>query len=162
MLRRPEVLFVRENDLSPRRLTPAEHRAVVRALVRCRVAGPALCRHAVDLTILFPRRPSLREVRGPRSFVAHIMLSARADGIALGRRVFIRRELFGPDGSLPIDLVAHEVTHVAQYLRDGPLAFYTRYVAAYAKNRARGLDDHRAYLAIPYEIEARNVGVAAG
>jgi hypothetical protein len=152
------VLFVRRTDiLVPRPLTETERRRIERALIRCRVGGPALAARAVAVAILYPRRPSLVEVRGPRSLVAHVALAARADGIALGRRVFIRRELFEDDGSLPIDLVAHEVTHVAQYLKEGPARFYARYLKAYAAARSRGLDDHSAYLAIPYEVEARNV-----
>ncbi len=155
------MLFVGTPPGTPRGLTSEEKPAVLGALLRCRVASEAICARAVDLALLVPREPALREVRGPRSLVAYVALAARADGIALGRRVFLRSPLFGPDGRAPIDLVAHEVAHVAQYLRDGPLAFYSRYVSAYALGRARGLDDHRAYLAIPYEVEARAVGASA-
>jgi hypothetical protein len=155
------VLFLRRSSLVARPLTALERRTVLDALSRCRVAGPALCRRAVELALLLPREPTLAEVRGPRSLVAHLALAARADGIALGRRIFLRHELFGPDGSVPIDLVAHEVAHVAQYLRDGTLPFCLRYAGAYAAARARGLDDHRAYLAIPYEVEARAVAASA-
>jgi hypothetical protein len=153
------VLFVR-TESAARKLEPRERREVMRALLHCRVAEERVCRRAVESAIFEPRRPSLAEIRGARSLLAHIAL-ARADGIALGRRVFVRGEHFGPDGSLPIDLVAHEVTHVAQYLRDGALTFYLRYARAYGEGRANGLDDHHAYLAIPYEVEARAVAKSA-
>lgn len=141
-----------------RALTDEERRIVARALVRCGVASAELAQRAVDCTVLLARAPSLSEVRGPRSLIAHVALARAADGIALGRRVFLRMPR---EGDWPIDLIAHEVAHVAQYLRDGTLPFLWRYLRAYAAGRARGLDDHRAYLAIPYEVEARAVAATA-
>lgn len=140
-----------------RRLTALEREVSLQAMLGCRVAPEALCRRAIDVTRLIFREPTWTEVRGPRSLIAHVALASRADGIALGRHVFIRSRRYGRDGSLPVDLVAHEVTHVAQLLREGTLGFYSSYVAHYARGRARGLDDRRAYLAIPYEVEAREV-----
>jgi hypothetical protein len=154
------VLPPREPTPAPRALTEAERRAVRRALVAVRVAAPRTCARAVEAARLVPRGPRWREIRGPRCLVAHVALAARADGIALGCTVYLRRALFGPGGALPLDLLAHEVTHVAQALRDGLVPFLARYGAAYAANRARGLDDHRAYLAIPYEVEARAVAAS--
>jgi hypothetical protein len=154
------MFLLRENAPAHRALTTTEREAVVRALRACRVAPDPVCLRAVEVTRVVARRPRIAEVRGARSLVAHVALASRADGIALGTRVFIRRALFDEDGRLPIDLLAHEVAHVAQILRDGPLTFYLRYGAAYAGGRARGLDDRRAYLAIPYEEEARRVGAA--
>lgn len=154
------MLLIRETAPVHRALSPAERDVVSRALVTCRVAPDPVCLRAVEVARIVPRRPRVTEVRGPRSLVAHVALASRADGIALGRRVFIRRALFDDDGRLPIDLLAHEVAHVTQILRDGTLTFYLRYGAEYAAGRARGLDDRRAYLAIPYEEEARRVGAA--
>lgn len=155
------MLLLRSPAPLPRGLTAEEKPPVFEALTRCRVASEAICARAVELALLLSREPALSEVRGPRSLVAYVALASRADGIALGRRVFLRSACFGPDGRAPLDLVAHEVTHVAQFLRDGAIAFYARYGAAYALGRARGLDDHRAYLAIPYEVEARAVAASA-
>jgi uncharacterized protein DUF4157 len=155
------VLFVRTPRFD-RTLTRDEREVVARALERRNVAPPEICRRAVEVARLVPREPRLEEVRGPLSLVAYVALSIRADGIALGPRVFIRAALFGPDGSVPIDLVAHEVAHVAQYLRDGTVPFCARYALAYARGLARGLDAHSAYLAIPYEREARWVAASVG
>jgi hypothetical protein len=153
------MLFVPQPKIA-RALSPIERRIVTGALSHCGVAPRELCRRAAAEAILVPRELSLGEVRGPRSLVAHIALTARADGIALGRHVFVRSALFGPEGSVPIELVAHEVTHVAQYMREGTLRFCLSYVSAYALGRASGLDAHAAYLAIPYEIEARAVAAS--
>jgi hypothetical protein len=155
------VLPSAETKPALRALTIREREGVLLALLECRVAPEPICRRSVELARLVPRMPRWAEIRGPRSLVAHVALASRADGIALGSRVFIRRELFADDGGLPPDLLAHELAHVAQILRDGPMPFYLRYGAAYAAGRARGLDDRRAYLAIPYEEEARRVGAAA-
>lgn len=152
----PRGVFLRRSDGS-RALTVAEREAALDALTACGVAPGPVCRAAVEATRLVPRAPRVGEIRGPRSLIAHVALAARADGITLGRRVFVRAALRAPDGALPLDLVVHEVAHVAQVLRDGPATFYARYVADYLRGRARGLADHDAYLAIPYEVEAREV-----
>lgn len=142
----------------PARPLRTEERARSLAAMRaCRVAREDVLQRAVDEVTVTGRAPRIGEVRGVRTLVAHVALASRASGIALGRSVFIRADRFGPEGELPIDLVAHEVTHVAQVLRDGTVAFFARYVAEYLGGRARGLDDHEAYLAIGYEVEAREV-----
>ncbi|MBX3270749.1 MAG: DUF4157 domain-containing protein [Sandaracinaceae bacterium] len=142
---------------APRHLRDEERARSLAAMRACRVAPESVLARAVDETTLSARTPRLAEIRGPRSLIAHVALATRASGIALGRAVFVRADRYAPDGSLPIELVAHEVTHVAQVLRDGPAAFFARYVAEYLRGRARGLSDHAAYLAIGYEVEAREV-----
>ncbi|HJL14262.1 MAG TPA: DUF4157 domain-containing protein [Sandaracinaceae bacterium LLY-WYZ-13_1] len=154
------MLLVREATPAPRALTDDERARVGDALDAVRVAPAAVCARAAALARLVPRRPRWAEIRGPRCLVAHAAIAARAEGIALGHRIYVRRALFADDGSLPLDLLAHEVAHVAQMLRDGWVRFYLRYGAAYARGRARGLDDRRAYLSIPYEVEARAVAAS--
>jgi len=149
-------------DDAARRLRDDERQRTFDALRMRDVAPEAICRRAVEEARLIPRWPRLAEIRGPRSVIAHVALASRADGIALGRNVYIRAALFGEDGALPLDLVAHEVTHVAQVLRDSTAGFYARYVAEYLRGRYRGLGDHGAYLAISYEVEAREVGACVG
>lgn len=152
-------MFLHEpSPVRPRPLRPLERARVEAALTRCHVASARVCAEAVATTVLEPHR--FRWVGPPRTMLAQVALSSGADGIALGRRVFVHPRLFGPGAALPLDLVAHEVAHVAQYLRDGHATFLARYLAAYAAGRARGLSDRRSYLAIPYEIEARAVAEA--
>ena len=146
------------NALPSRTLSALEREVSVEAMLAQGVGSAELCERAAYATRLLAREPRAAEVRGPRSAIAHVALSTRADGITLGRAVFVRRSLVGPDDALPLDLVAHEVTHVAQVLREGVAGFYLRYLAEYAKGQLRGLGDHAAYLAISYEVEARAVG----
>lgn len=54
-------------------------------------------------------------------------------------------------------LIAHEVAHCLQYHKHGTWRFRARYLAAYFKNRLRGMDHLKAYRNIPFEIEAREV-----
>jgi hypothetical protein len=143
-------------------LTDEQRARIADALVRCKVAPRALSEEAARIARVVVCRPALAEVRGPRSLVAHGALATRAHGIALGRRVFVLRDLVDAEGRAPLDLVAHEITHVAQYLRDGTIPFLLRYGRDYLAGRARGLDDRRAYLAIPYEVEARAVAASVG
>jgi len=140
-----------------RELTRDEKERVVPALVEAQIAGQEICRAAADACRLVGRLPSIFEIRGPKTAVAYAALRSRACGITLGDDVFVRSELFDADLGLPIRLVAHEVTHVAQYRRDGPGVFLARYLVHYGGGLARGLGDRRAYLSIPYEREARRV-----
>jgi len=157
-----QVLRRSDRDDGGRPLTEEERAASLRALLAREVAPAPLCRRAVEGTRLHPWPARWRAVRGPRTLVAQIALRARADGITLGRRVYIRAALFDRPTGLSRSLVAHEVCHVAQILREGVPRFYARYVTEYARGLARGLGDRAAYLAISYEVEARAVGRAVG
>ncbi len=140
-----------------RKLTALEKKWCLKALLDAEVARPDICERAVEKTLLISTLPQPYKLHGPRSLIAHIALSQRAVGITLGRKVYITSRLFDEDGGLPLSLVIHEVTHVAQYFRDGHLGFLARYLKHYAQGLARGLKDHEAYLAIPHEVEARRV-----
>ncbi len=144
-----------------RPLTDDERRVTLDALLACDVAPAAICEAAVDEARLHRWAGWLGDVRGPRSLIAHVALASRADGIALGRAVYLRAPVYTRPGGLSKGLVAHEVCHVAQVLREGWPRFYARYGVYYARGIARGLGDRGAYLAIPYEVEARQVADVA-
>lgn len=144
-------------DTLERRLSDQERPHILGALTTSKIAPMALCERAVDECLLIRRTPLLGEVSDVASGIAYAALKTRASGITLGHRVFIRREFFSDDGLVPLDLVAHEVAHVVQFLRDGTVPFLWRYLRDYALGLSRGLGDHNAYLSIPYEVEARQV-----
>lgn len=52
-------------------------------------------------------------------------------------------------------LLVHELMHVRQWHELGVVRFLWRYLAAYLSGRMRGQGHHAAYLAIPFEVEAR-------
>lgn len=82
------------------------------------------------------------------------VLFAGADGMTLDRFVLLRRDDPG-DRTGERELLAHELVHAVQWAELGVARFLWRYVAAYVRNRRR-LGRHRdAYLAIPFEEEAR-------
>lgn len=82
------------------------------------------------------------------------VLANGADGMTLGRFVLLRRDDPG-HRSGERELLAHELVHAVQYADLGMPRFLWRYVTAYLGNRRR-LRRHRdAYLAIPFEEEAR-------
>ena len=144
--------------MSERALRDDEQRAVFQALRRSSIAAEDLCRDAVRSCRLIPFNHLLPPVtQGPRPVIAFFALRRRASGITLGRRVFIRQNLFGRTGNLPPALLVHEVAHVVQFLRDGTVPFLTRYISEYLGARLRGLADREAYLSISYEEEARYV-----
>ena len=51
-------------------------------------------------------------------------------------------------------LIAHELVHVRQFAERGRLWFGATYLFHYLRNLARTRNHHRAYRAIPHEIEA--------
>lgn len=71
-------------------------------------------------------------------------------GITLGRHIRLR-----PGREDDVELLAHELVHVAQYAEQGRPRFLARYLAAYLANLARLRSHRAAYLAIPAEEEAR-------
>lgn len=134
-----------------------EKKSVLDALLAANVADHALCQRAVNSCKLISHHGSLESITGLRSSIAYVALRQRASGITLGPLVFIRTQLFNQDQRIPMDLLAHEVAHVLQFQRDGNFSFLQKYLWDYTRNRLRGLPDLDAYLAIPYEIEARHV-----
>ena len=82
---------------------------------------------------------------------------AGANAVAFGRRVFLSRTasacVEGEAGDA-FRLLAHELSHVAQYRRHGAAIFLGRYVGEYLRGRFDGLDHRKAYLAISFEREA--------
>lgn len=82
---------------------------------------------------------------------------AGASAIAFGRRIFLSRSASAcvDDGAGDAcRLLAHELTHVAQYRRLGAAPFLGRYVGEYLRGRLEGLDHRAAYLSISFEREA--------
>jgi hypothetical protein len=87
-----------------------------------------------------------------------------ADGITIGRRIFVRPAHVGrnSDSRLVVsrNLLAHEIVHVMQYKQRGFAGFATSYVAEFwkifrRKERWTAKSWFEAYEAIPDEVEAR-------
>ena len=55
----------------------------------------------------------------------------------------------------PIWLIRHEMTHVAQMERDGVLKYHAVWLYWFVHGLVNGKGASKAYLDIPYEIEAR-------
>ncbi len=74
--------------------------------------------------------------------------------ITLGRYVLVTPGHAARDGRSV--LLAHELVHVEQWQRLGPLRFLYRYLGSYLGGLRRGLAPFEAYRAIPLEAEARD------
>ena len=84
-------------------------------------------------------------VRGtPRGYAA----------MTLGRTVFVRADRVDDDR-----LLAHELVHVEQWKAYGRLGFLARYLSGYLRALVRLRRHRAAYLAIPFEAEARERSV---
>lgn len=77
-----------------------------------------------------------------------------ADGMALDRFVLLRRD-DPADRTGDRELLAHELVHAGQWAELGVARFAWRYLSAYVKHLRRVRRHHDAYLAIPFEEEAR-------
>jgi len=78
-------------------------------------------------------------------------------GYANRYRIYFAPGAYRVDTIEGLALIAHEVAHCVQYHKHGAWRFRARYLAAYFKNRWRGMNHLRAYRNIPFEIEAREV-----
>lgn len=143
-----------------RPLTDEEKQLLLPTLVDAEVASPDVCETALERCRLVRRLPSLFEIHNSKSALAYVALRTCACGVALGDEVHIRADFFDRHQNVPLRVVAHEVTHVAQFRRDGAPQFLMRYLRDYAAGLAQGLGERRAYLAISYEREARRVADA--
>jgi hypothetical protein len=96
----------------------------------------------------------------PRAVAARVrvlrvpVLAAGADGMTLDRFVLVLRD-DPEDRTGGRELLAHELVHAAQWAELGLVRFAWRYVTAYARNLRRLRSHEQAYLAIPFEQEAR-------
>jgi hypothetical protein len=72
--------------------------------------------------------------------------------MTLGHTILMRRRYLGD-----AKLLDHEMVHVRQWAELGVPRFLWQYLTAYGKGRMKGLSHQEAYLAIPLEVEAREI-----
>lgn len=94
------------------------------------------------------------EVLGRVRLIRTNLLPPAADGMTVGRFVFLRDDHINKTGST---LLAHELVHVRQFAEMGALRFFSAYLGAYFSNLWRLKNHRQAYLDIPLEQEARAV-----
>ena len=76
-------------------------------------------------------------------------------------RIYLTPGAYRVDSIEGLALLAHEITHCCQYREHGTWRFRFKYLAAYFKNRWRGMSGQNAYLSIPFEVEAREIEAKA-
>lgn len=85
------------------------------------------------------------------SWVFQLPMLYDYDGICIGRTIHVR---FSPEATSPT-LLRHEAVHQEQMDRHGVLGFYAIYAKDFVVNLFKfKLDWKKAYLNIPFEIEA--------
>ena len=70
-------------------------------------------------------------------------------GITLGSRILLKREVIAIS-----PLLRHELIHIDQIKQHGAFRFYTRYLWEFLKLLCIHRDLTKAYLKIPFEVEA--------
>jgi len=109
-----------------------------------RLEGPEISGYDVTSAAVAKR---VRIVRVP-------LLAPGADGMTIGPFIFLRRD---DDRSGTREVISHELVHVQQFMELGPCRFLGRYVRDYLTALRRLRNHHQAYLAIPFEAEARDI-----
>lgn len=79
-------------------------------------------------------------------------LAPGASAMTLGRWILIRRGREHDEA-----LLAHELVHVRQWRELGGYPFLREYFGSYLRGRRSGFNHREAYLAIPFEQEARRL-----
>jgi hypothetical protein len=79
-------------------------------------------------------------------------LAPGTSAMTLGRLILVRTGHESDEA-----LLAHELVHVRQWRELGGLPFLREYLGTYWRGRRRGLGHRDAYLAIPFEVEARRL-----
>jgi len=92
--------------------------------------------------------------------VRGLLAPHRAHALTLGRLVLARPDAL-EDSAGGLVLLAHEVTHVAQYQALGVAGFLGRYLGEYLRGRIRGRCHADAYRGISLERAAFAAGRAA-
>jgi hypothetical protein len=78
-------------------------------------------------------------------------------GYADRATIYLQKGAYQPETVAGLALLAHEITHCWQYAEQGTWRFRVRYLAAYYRNRQRGMLHAAAYWHIPFEVQARAV-----
>ena len=91
----------------------------------------------------------------PMPRMVQLLMPRGVSAITLGSTIMIRpdryeRALEGEEA----ELVAHELIHVEQWRRYGPVGFLRRYLLDYARLRMIGLTHDQAYRGIGFEHDA--------
>jgi hypothetical protein len=71
--------------------------------------------------------------------------------------IYVQREVLDGDPGRLGPLLVHEMAHLGQWRRTGPLRFLGAYLAGYLSGRRRGMSHADAYRSIPFEVEARTI-----
>lgn len=106
--------------------------------------------------LVHPVRPETINV-WPASRWLQMLWRPGIGGVTQGRRIFVKPELLHGDRDRLARLVIHELVHVYQFRTSGYVAFMARYGRDYLKGLLSGMDRREAYLAIPAEVEAREL-----
>lgn len=82
--------------------------------------------------------------------------------LALPWGVYLHPDRMADDPGHLGRLIVHELAHIDQWRRLGPLGWVRAYIGGYRRGRHRGLSRQAAYRAIPLEVEARDVAERHG
>jgi hypothetical protein len=128
-------------------------------------AGDALAAAGIDIAAVRRELPAVEpfavSIR-PASPLFQRFWARSIVAVAMPWGVYVRPVVFdrirtGAEPSRDGPLVVHELTHIEQFRRLGPLRHIAQYVGDYLGGRRRGRGHWEAYRNVRLEVEAREV-----
>jgi hypothetical protein len=131
-------------------------------------AGDALRSAGFDVAAVRRALPHVEPYAVPVRIASHVFRFFWARGIvavAMPWAIYVTdtvaaRLRSGAEPERSGSLIVHELAHLEQYARLGPVRHLTQYLGDYLRSRLRGVSHWDAYQAIRLEVEAREI--AAG
>lgn len=117
-------------------------------------ARTLLAKAGVDLNGLNPVVLEMAYVRIAPVWMRRMWIGPVA-AMTLPWAIYVRPDTLEADARILGQLLVHELVHLRQWMEVGTLRYSYRYLFEYVRGRARGMSHHEAYLAIGFEVEAR-------
>jgi hypothetical protein len=123
-------------------------------------SGEVLLRSGIDLDALARDLPHVDPSRIPvRAASAWFRLfwAPWVTAVAMPWGIYLHPKRFEEDPGDLGPLIVHELTHIDQWRRLGPVGWFRAYLGGYRRGRRAGSSRRDAYRSIPLEVEARDV-----
>jgi hypothetical protein len=123
-------------------------------------AAEALDASGVDRRVLAEALPDVDPSTVPvyaASRWFRMLWASRITAVAMPWGIYVHPDRLAVPLSTLGPLMVHELTHLQQWRRLGPLRWARVYFGDYLRGRRSGLDHHAAYRGISFEVEARDV-----
>lgn len=107
--------------------------------------------------LIHPIEPEEVRIRRAPPLMRRLWGRRKIHAMTLGNTIYIDPTMLGAASDRTGRLLVHELVHVRQWHEMGVPRFLWRYLSSYLRGRLDGLGHWGSYLAIPLEVEAREM-----